>query len=146
MPPCLFRIWAASNYSVSGENVRGGTDLAPPQHRWLTHEQSATKQAVVRANCYYYTSNNMCSPELTSTFKLKCCYVPTSQLVFTPSYTQRIAEGDSSNTFRSTFGCKSSSGDFFFFFFFLMNRFICVCVCIQTQRKNRSDRNGSVIL
>ena len=73
--------------------MRGDTDLAAPQHRWLTHEQSATKQAAVQANCYYYTSNNMCSRELTSTFRLKCCYVQTPQLVFSPSYTHRVSFG-----------------------------------------------------
>lgn len=64
----------------SGRKCERRHELPQPQHRLLTHEQTAIKPAVIVGNCYYYRGNNICSSKLTSTFRLKCCYVKTSQL------------------------------------------------------------------
>lgn len=63
-------------------------ELPQPQHRLLAHEQTAIKPALRAGNCYYYRTNNICSSKLTSTFRLKCCYVKTSQLVLSLAHTQ----------------------------------------------------------
>lgn len=92
----------------SGRKCERRHELPQPQHRLLTHEQTAIKPAVIAGNCYYYRGNNICSSKLTSTFRLKCCYVKTSQLALTQCDLQDCRDYFATLSHRTFFVCIDS--------------------------------------